>query len=101
MFFAEKNKGAFLNNHRLRVSNKNSIEECYFLVITKVLNSVILNMRYSGCAALDLAYVSSGRLDGFFHNNINIWDVAAGALLVKEAGGIVNDLKNLKKMILI
>ena len=49
-------------------------------------------MRYSGCTALDLAYVASGRLDGFFHNKINIWDVAAGALLVKEAGGIVNDI---------
>ena len=49
-------------------------------------------MRYTGCAALDLAYVASGRLDGFFHNNINLWDVAAGTLLVKEAGGIVNDL---------
>ena len=51
-----------------------------------------LNMRYSGCAALDLAYVASGRLDGFFHNKINLWDVAAGALMIKEAGGIVNDL---------
>ena len=49
-------------------------------------------MRYSGCAALDLAYVASGRLDGFFHNNINLWDVAAGVILVKEAGGIVNDI---------
>ena len=51
-----------------------------------------LNMRYSGCASLDLAYVASGRFDGFFHNKINLWDVAAGALMVKEAGGIVNDL---------
>ena len=50
-------------------------------------------MRCSGCAALDLAYVASGRLDGFFHNKINIWDVASGALMVEEAGGIVNDLK--------
>ena len=49
-------------------------------------------MRCSGCAALDLAYVASGRLDGFFHNKINIWDVAAGALLIEEAGGIVNNL---------
>ena len=49
-------------------------------------------MRYSGCAALDLAYVASGRLDGFFHNKINLWDVASGALMVSEAGGIVNDL---------
>jgi len=50
-------------------------------------------MRYSGCAALDLAYVASGRLDGFFHNKINLWDVAAGKLIVEEAGGIVNDIK--------
>ena len=49
-------------------------------------------MRYSGCAALDLAYVASGRLDGFFHNKINIWDIAAGEILVKEAGGIVNNI---------
>ena len=49
-------------------------------------------MRYSGCASLDLAYVASGRLDGFFHNNINLWDVAAGKLIVEEAGGIVNNI---------
>ena len=49
-------------------------------------------MRYSGCAALDLAYVGSGRLDGFFHNKINIWDIAAGVLIVEEAGGKVNNL---------
>ena len=49
-------------------------------------------MRYSGCAALDLAYVASGRLDGYFQKKINLWDIAAGALMVKEAGGIVNDL---------
>ena len=49
-------------------------------------------MRCTGCAALDLAYVASGRLDGFFQNNINLWDVAAGEILVKEAGGIVNDI---------
>ena len=50
------------------------------------------NMRCTGCAALDLAYVASGRFDGFFHNDINIWDVAAGSLMVQEAGGVVNDL---------
>ena len=49
-------------------------------------------MRCSGSAALDLAYVASGRLDGFFHNNIKLWDIAAGVLMIKEAGGIVNDL---------
>jgi myo-inositol-1(or 4)-monophosphatase len=92
MFFAEKNKGAFLNNHRLRVSKKNSIEDCLFSSSQEGVKFSNLNMRNSGCAALDLAYVASGRLDGFFQNNINLWDVAAGSLLVEEAGGIVNDL---------
>ena len=92
MFYAEKNKGAYLNNQRLRVSNKNLIDECLFSSNHEGVKFSNLNMRYSGCAALDLAYVASGRLDGFFHNKINIWDVAAGVLLVKEAGGIVNDL---------
>ena len=94
MFYAEKNKGAYLNNHRLRVSKKNLIDECLFSSNHEGVKFSNLNMRYSGCAALDLAYVASGRLDGFFHNKINIWDVAAGALLVEEAGGIVNDLNN-------
>ena len=49
-------------------------------------------MRYTGCVALDLAYVAAGRLDGFFYNTINLWDVAAGSLMVQEAGGVVNDL---------
>ena len=86
MFFAEKDKGAFLNNQRLRVSKKNSIDECLFSSNHEGVKFSNLNMRYSGCAALDLAYVASGRLDGFFHNNINLWDVAAGEILVKEAG---------------
>ena len=96
MFYAEKNKGAYLNNQRLRVSNKNSIDECLFSSNHEGVKFSNLNMRYSGCAALDLAYVASGRLDGFFHNKINIWDVAAGALLVEEAGGIVNNLDKFK-----
>ena len=97
MFFAEKNKGAFLNNQRLRVSNKNSIEECLFSSNHEGVKFCDLNMRYTGCAALDLAYVASGRLDGFFHNDINLWDIAAGALLVKEAGGIVNEINQFDK----
>ena len=92
MFFAEKNKGAYLNNHRMRVSNKNSLEDCLFSSNHEGVKFSNLNMRYSGCAALDLAYVASGRLDGYFHNKINIWDIAAGALMVEESGGIVNDL---------
>ena len=100
MFFAEKDKGAFLNNQRLRVSKKNSIDDCLFSSNHEGVKFSNLNMRYSGCAALDLAYVASGRLDGFFHNKINLWDVAAGTLLVQEAGGVVNninkfDIKNI------
>jgi len=96
MFFAEKNKGAYLNNHRLRVSKKNSIEDCLFSSNHEGVKFSDLNMRYSGCAALDLAYVASGRLDGFFHNKINLWDVAAGKLIVEEAGGIVNNISEYK-----
>jgi myo-inositol-1(or 4)-monophosphatase len=92
MFFAEKDKGAFLNNQRLRVSKKNLIDDCLFSSNHEGVKFSNLNMRYSGCAALDLAYVAAGRLDGFFHNKINLWDVAAGALLVQEAGGIINDI---------
>jgi myo-inositol-1(or 4)-monophosphatase len=60
-----------------------------------------LPYRKSGCAALDLAYVASGRYDGYFQDNLNLWDIAAGIILVKEAGGIVNEIdlsihKNIK-----
>ncbi len=92
MFFAEKNKGAFLNNQRLRVSKKNSLDDCLFSSNHEGVKLSNLNMRYSGCASLDLAYVAAGRLDGYFHNNINIWDIAAGSLMVQEAGGLVNDI---------
>jgi myo-inositol-1(or 4)-monophosphatase len=92
MFFAEKDKGAFLNNQRLRVSKKNLLDDCLFSSNHEGVKFSNLNMRYSGCAALDLAYVAAGRLDGFFHNKINLWDVASGEILVKEAGGTVNDI---------
>ena len=92
MFFAEKDKGAFLNNQRLRVSKKNLLDDCLFSSNHEGVKFSDLNMRYSGCAALDLAYVAAGRLDGFFHNKINLWDVAAGEIIVKEAGGTVNDI---------
>ncbi len=94
MFYAEKDKGAFLNNQRLRVSNRNSIDDCLFSSNQEGVKFSNLNMRCSGCTALDLAYVASGRLDGFFHNKINLWDVAAGALMVKEAGGVVNNIND-------
>ena len=51
-----------------------------------------LNSRVTGSAALDLAYVGSGRFDGYFQNNLNLWDIAAGSLIVKEAGGTINDI---------
>jgi len=92
MFFAEKDKGAFLNNQRLRVSKKNSLDECLFASNNEGVKFTNLKMRCTGSAALDLAYVASGRLDGYFQNKINLWDIAAGALMIKEAGGIVNDI---------
>ena len=53
-----------------------------------------LNLRNTGCAALDLAYVGCGRFDGYFHNKINLWDIAAGKIIIEEAGGRVNDISN-------
>ena len=98
IFYAEKKNGSYFNNHRIRVSNKNDIEDCLFSSDQQGLKSIFpkLNMRSSGCAALDLAYVGSGRLDGFFHNKINLWDIAAGILIVQEAGGTTNDLSKYK-----
>ena len=100
MFYAEKNNGAFFNNQRIRVSKKNNIQECLFAV-GKIKNELDLICRRSGCAALDMAYVASGRYDGYFQKNLNLWDIAAGIILIKEAGGIVNEIdlstfKNIK-----
>ena len=96
MFYAEKNNGAFFNNNRIRASNKSNIEECLFASNSNGLKSIFpkLNLRNTGCAALDLAYVGCGRLDGFFHNKINLWDIAAGKIIIEEAGGRVNDISN-------
>ena len=93
IFYAEKNNGSYYNNHRIRVSSKSDIEDCLFSSDQNGLKFIYpsLNMRSSGCSALDLAYVGSGRLDGFFHNKINLWDIAAGVLIVQEAGGVIND----------
>ena len=92
MFYAEKDNGAFFNNQRIRVSRKNDLNECLFASNHLGVKFTDLNIRYTGCAALDLAYVGAGRLDGFFHNRINLWDIAAGALIVQEAGGQINDI---------
>ncbi len=92
MFYAEKNAGSFFNNRRIRVSKKIELEDCLFATNHEGAIQSKFNLRYSGCAALDLAYVACGRFDGYFHNKINIWDVAAGVLIVNEAGGKVNDI---------
>jgi myo-inositol-1(or 4)-monophosphatase len=97
MFFAEKNNGAFFNNHRIRVSKKNRINECLFATSGKIDNQFELPIRKTGCAALDLAYVACGRYDGFFQKNLNLWDIAAGLILIQEAGGLINEI-DLKKM---
>ena len=91
MFFAEKDNGAYFNNHRIRVSKKNEIEDCLFAT-GKIDNKYEIPHRKSGCAALDMAYVATGRYDGYFQNNLNLWDIAAGIIIVKEAGGIINDI---------
>ena len=92
MFFAEKESGAFFNNHRVKVSKKNELNNCLFVTGGKINQELDLSYRKSGCAALDMAYVAAGRYDGYFQKDLNLWDIAAGIILVKEAGGILNEI---------
>ena len=108
MFFAEKGNGAYLNNSRIRVSNKSDFKnsclvtggpkinskkrEFIFKEYQKISTDVNSHVRKSGSAALDIAYVASGRYDGYWHREINYWDIAAGIILVKESGGFVESL---------
>ena len=92
MFYAEKNNGAFFNNKRIKVSRKKEIKNCLFATGGKDKIGVNLSTRKSGSAALDMAYVAAGRYDGYFQNNLNLWDIAAGIIIVKESGGIVNNI---------
>ena len=98
MFFAEKDNGSYFNNNRIKVSNKNNLDDCLFSTNCEGIKKVYpkLNLRNSGCAALDLAYVGCGRFDGYFHNKINIWDIAAGKIIIEEAGGKINDISLFK-----
>ena len=101
MFFAEKDNGAFFNNQRIRVSKKNQINDCLFVTGGKTENQPDLPYRKTGSAALDMAYVAAGRYDGYFQNDLNLWDIAAGIIIVKEAGGVLNEIdlsiiKNIK-----
>ncbi|MEZ5995216.1 MAG: inositol monophosphatase family protein [Hyphomonadaceae bacterium] len=107
LFWAEKGQGAYLNDRRLRVAGRTDMREALFATGTpfhgKPGHEVFLaeverviartaGVRRFGSAALDLAYVAAGRFDGFWERGLNIWDVAAGAILVREAGGVVNDI---------
>ena len=107
MFAAEKGNGSYLNNHRMRVSSRSKLQDCIIftggpkseakdreLVLKEYYNfssKVHLPIRKLGSASLDMAYVAAGRCDGFWQRNLNYWDVAAGIILVKEAGGFVTD----------
>ena len=71
---------------------KNKLNDCLFATGEPVKNETNISYRKSGCAALDMAYVASGRYDGYFQSNLNIWDIAAGIILVKEAGGTLNEI---------
>jgi len=92
MFYAEKDKGAFFNNQRIRVSKKKEINSCLFATGGKSKNEIDLPLRRSGSAALDMAYVAAGRYDGYFQNDLNLWDIAAGIIILKEAGGMINEI---------
>ena len=92
MFYAEKNNGSFFNNQRIRVSKKNNLNECLFVTGGRIKIEPKVPYRKSGCAALDMAYVASGRYDGYFQHELNLWDIAAGIIIIKEAGGIINEI---------
>lgn len=108
MFVAEKGQGAFLNESRLRVSGRRDLIECVFATglpfggradlpetlqdLARVLPTCA-GVRRWGAAALDLAYVAAGRYDGFWERRLNSWDMAAGIVIVREAGGMVEPLR--------
>ena len=109
MFTAEKGNGSYLNNQRMRVSSRSKLEDC--MIITggpkreaknrelalkeyyKFSTKILTPLRKLGSASLDMAYVAAGRCDGFWQRNLNYWDIAAGIIIIKEAGGFVTDFK--------
>ncbi|WP_439560938.1 inositol monophosphatase family protein [Roseinatronobacter sp.] len=108
MFVAEKGAGAFMNDKRLRVSNRNTMLECIFatgvpFAAKKTLPATLHDLaqlmpacagvRRWGAASLDLAYVAAGRFDGYWERELQPWDIAAGLLLVREAGGFIAPIR--------
>jgi len=109
MFVAEKGNGSYLNNQRIRVSNRKKLENCMIFTggprssasdretalkeYEKFSSKVLVPIRKMGSASLDLAYVAAGRCDGFWQRNLKYWDIAAGIILIKEAGGQISDFK--------
>jgi myo-inositol-1(or 4)-monophosphatase len=106
LFWAEKDTGAFLNGQRMKVSEVNTLNESLittgfpfrrkemidtYLKLFKNLFLKVSDLRRAGSAALDLAYLACGRCDGFYELGLSPWDIAAGSLLIKEAGGVVTD----------
>jgi len=113
MYWAEKGKGAFMNRRRLRVSGRRHLDEALVAIGTpfgdhgdralfqkhlEKIMPITAGTRRLGAAALDLAYVAAGRFDAFFENHLQPWDLAAGILLVKEAGGYVSEINGSKNM---
>jgi len=113
MYFAERGHGAYLNDKRLRVAARKNLSETLiasgapymgkeglekFLDELKGVLNVTAGMRRFGAASLDLAWVAAGRFDAFWERNLKAWDIAAGILLVREAGGEVSDLKGRDRM---
>ena len=105
MFCAEKGNGAYLNNSRIRVSNKKKLNDSLLVTggpksTSKIKNKIfseyinvsnnVSNVRKFGSAALDMAYVACGRFDGYWQRELNYWDIAAGIVILKEAGGFVD-----------
>ncbi len=106
LYTASRGSGAQLNGHRIRVTQQIQLERALlasgfayrhaadfdpWITTFKSLMLRAGNIHLSGCAALDLAYVASGKLDGYWHSKLAPWDIAAGALLVSEAGGLLTD----------
>jgi myo-inositol-1(or 4)-monophosphatase len=106
LFWAEKGKGAFVNDRRLRVAARSRLDESVlatgipylghgqharFLKELHQVSQRVAGVRRFGSAALDLAWVAAGRFDGYWERDLSAWDLAAGVLLVKEAGGRVTD----------